>query len=130
MVHAMLLLPALVGAPRAVLADVPMPEAPAPAAGASPKKDEPPAAAAAEPRKDEDLPEDDPPARKPGMTLIAITAQAASTLSRAADVALLLPAAAEACPMGLAPTTSTTMQTQGAIWGTDGTSAPRIASLT
>ena len=28
----------------------------------------------------------------------------------AADVALMLPAAAEACPMGLAPTTSTTMQ--------------------
>ncbi len=34
----------------------------------------------------------------------------ASALADAADVALLLPAAAEACPMGLAPTTSTTMQ--------------------
>ena len=33
-----------------------------------------------------------------------------STLAQAADVALILPEAAEACPMGLAPTTSTTMQ--------------------
>lgn len=32
-----------------------------------------------------------------------------STLLKAADVALLLPPAEEACPMGLAPTTSTTM---------------------
>jgi arabinose-5-phosphate isomerase len=42
--------------------------------------------------------------------LLAITASAASTLSQAADVTLLLPPAVEACPMGLAPTTSTTMQ--------------------
>jgi arabinose-5-phosphate isomerase len=41
--------------------------------------------------------------------LIAITAGAQSTLAEAADIVLLLPAAAEACPMGLAPTTSTTM---------------------
>ena len=41
--------------------------------------------------------------------LIGITSQPDSTLARTADVALLLPAAAEACPMGLAPTTSTTM---------------------
>jgi arabinose-5-phosphate isomerase len=41
--------------------------------------------------------------------LIAITGGSRSTLSGAADVVLLLPAAAEACPMGLAPTTSTTM---------------------
>jgi arabinose-5-phosphate isomerase len=41
--------------------------------------------------------------------LVAITGSARSTLAGAADVALLLPAAAEACPMGLAPTTSTTM---------------------
>jgi arabinose-5-phosphate isomerase len=41
---------------------------------------------------------------------VAITARAASTLAKAADIALTLPAAAEACPMGLAPTTSTTMQ--------------------
>jgi arabinose-5-phosphate isomerase len=45
-----------------------------------------------------------------GIPLIAITARAGSALAQAADVALLLPAAAEACPMGLAPTTSTTMQ--------------------
>jgi arabinose-5-phosphate isomerase len=43
------------------------------------------------------------------ITLIAITAGAGSTLAGAADVVLLLPPAAEACPMGLAPTTSTTM---------------------
>lgn len=43
------------------------------------------------------------------ITLIAITAGAGSTLAGAADFVLLLPAAAEACPMGLAPTTSTTM---------------------
>jgi len=41
--------------------------------------------------------------------LIAITGGRNSTLAEAADVALLLPRAAEACPMGLAPTTSTTM---------------------
>jgi arabinose-5-phosphate isomerase len=41
--------------------------------------------------------------------LIAITGGARSTLAEAADIVLLLPPAAEACPMGLAPTTSTTM---------------------
>jgi arabinose-5-phosphate isomerase len=45
-----------------------------------------------------------------GLPLIAITARPASALGLAADVALILPAADEACPMGLAPTTSTTMQ--------------------
>jgi len=49
-------------------------------------------------------------ARRFGLPLIGITARGASALAGAADVALLLPAAAEACPMGLAPTTSTTMQ--------------------
>lgn len=49
-------------------------------------------------------------ARRFGLPLIAITARARSTLAQAADIALLLPAAIEACPMGLAPTTSTTMQ--------------------
>jgi arabinose-5-phosphate isomerase len=49
-------------------------------------------------------------ARRFGLPLIAITGRATSTLARAADVALILPQAAEACPMGLAPTTSTTMQ--------------------
>ena len=48
--------------------------------------------------------------RRFGLPLVAITARAGSTLAAAADVALMLPAAAEACPMGLAPTTSTTMQ--------------------
>lgn len=44
------------------------------------------------------------------VTLIAITSEAGSTLAREADVALVLPKAEEACPNGLAPTTSTTMQ--------------------
>ncbi len=42
--------------------------------------------------------------------LIAITAEAASTLGKAADVALVLPHAREACPHNLAPTTSSLMQ--------------------
>ncbi len=41
--------------------------------------------------------------------LVAITGGRRSTLAEAADVVLMLPSAAEACPMGLAPTTSTTM---------------------
>jgi arabinose-5-phosphate isomerase len=41
--------------------------------------------------------------------LVAITAGKRSSLAEAADVVLLLPSAAEACPMGLAPTTSTTV---------------------
>lgn len=47
--------------------------------------------------------------RRFAIPLIAITAGAGSTLAGAADTVLLLPPAAEACPMGLAPTTSTTM---------------------
>jgi arabinose-5-phosphate isomerase len=42
--------------------------------------------------------------------LIAITADAASTLGKAADIALVLPTAREACPHNLAPTTSSLMQ--------------------
>jgi len=42
--------------------------------------------------------------------LIAVTSDAASTLAQAADVALTLPKAREACPHNLAPTTSTLMQ--------------------
>ena len=42
--------------------------------------------------------------------LIAVTAAAASTLGKAADIMLALPAAREACPHNLAPTTSTLMQ--------------------
>ena len=49
-------------------------------------------------------------ARRFALPLVAITGRAGSTLAQSADVALLLPPAAEACPMGLAPTTSTTMQ--------------------
>jgi arabinose-5-phosphate isomerase len=41
--------------------------------------------------------------------LIGITSRVDSALSRAATVALVLPDSPEACPMGLAPTTSTTM---------------------
>ena len=41
--------------------------------------------------------------------LIAVTGGGESTLAAAADAVLLLPPAAEACPMGLAPTTSTTV---------------------
>jgi arabinose-5-phosphate isomerase len=48
--------------------------------------------------------------RRFGIGLIAVTGRAHSSLARAADVALLLPPVPEACPMGLAPTTSTTMQ--------------------
>jgi arabinose-5-phosphate isomerase len=48
--------------------------------------------------------------RRAGIPLIAITGGADSALAQHADVALILPAAPEACPMGLAPTTSTTMQ--------------------
>lgn len=42
--------------------------------------------------------------------LIAITSGLASALAKASDVVLLLPKCKEACPHGLAPTTSTTMQ--------------------
>ncbi len=44
-----------------------------------------------------------------GIPLIAITGSADSALAMAATVALVYPAAEEACPMGLAPTTSTTI---------------------
>jgi arabinose-5-phosphate isomerase len=42
--------------------------------------------------------------------MIAITANATSTMGRAADIILQLPKAKEACPNGLAPTTSTLLQ--------------------
>jgi arabinose-5-phosphate isomerase len=42
--------------------------------------------------------------------LIAVTSDASSTLAQAADVALVVPKAREACPHNLAPTTSTLMQ--------------------
>jgi arabinose-5-phosphate isomerase len=48
-------------------------------------------------------------AKRFSVPLIGIAAREDSALLRAADVALLLPRAKEACPMGLAPTTSTTL---------------------
>ncbi len=47
--------------------------------------------------------------RRYGITLIAITSNAESTLAKHSDIVLLLPKTPEACPNGLAPTTSTTM---------------------
>lgn len=41
--------------------------------------------------------------------LVGITSRTGSSLAQAADVALILPPCPEACPMGLAPTTSTTL---------------------
>lgn len=49
-------------------------------------------------------------ARRFGLKIIAVTGTAESALGRAADVVLELPQAQEACPHGLAPTTSTLMQ--------------------
>ena len=46
--------------------------------------------------------------RRFSITLIAIVGRAESALAKAADLVLLLPQRPEACPMGLAPTTSTT----------------------
>ena len=46
--------------------------------------------------------------RRNNIPMIAIASKPNSTLMKAADVALELPSAPEACPMGLAPTTSTT----------------------
>ncbi len=42
--------------------------------------------------------------------LIAVTSGQDSTLAKAADVVMLLPQVSEACPLGLAPTTSTLIQ--------------------
>jgi arabinose-5-phosphate isomerase len=47
--------------------------------------------------------------RRYSVPLVSITSNANSALATAADVSLLLPAVDEACPLGLAPTTSTTM---------------------
>lgn len=49
-------------------------------------------------------------AKRFGVPLIGLTSCSDSALGRAADIALVLPRAEEACPNGLAPTTSTTMQ--------------------
>lgn len=47
--------------------------------------------------------------RRNGINLIGVAGRKGSTLLKKADIALLLPPAPEACPVGLAPTTSTTM---------------------
>ncbi|MDJ0949429.1 MAG: KpsF/GutQ family sugar-phosphate isomerase [Alphaproteobacteria bacterium] len=47
--------------------------------------------------------------RRFSIPLVAITCRAESALAEAADMVLLVPRSAEACPMGLAPTTSTTV---------------------
>jgi arabinose-5-phosphate isomerase len=49
-------------------------------------------------------------AKRFGVKLIAMTARPDSTLAKEADIVLLLPRAQEACPIGLAPTTSTLLQ--------------------
>jgi len=48
--------------------------------------------------------------RRFSVPLIALTSGESSALSRGSDIVLLLPKATEACPHGLAPTTSTLMQ--------------------
>ncbi|MCO6415933.1 KpsF/GutQ family sugar-phosphate isomerase [Siccirubricoccus sp. KC 17139] len=48
--------------------------------------------------------------RRHGVQLIALTGGANSALAKAADILLLLPPITEACPHGLAPTTSTLIQ--------------------
>ncbi|MBS3650404.1 KpsF/GutQ family sugar-phosphate isomerase [Pseudaminobacter sp. 19-2017] len=48
--------------------------------------------------------------RRFSIPLIGVTARHQSTLARAADVVICLPAAPEACPHGLAPTTSALQQ--------------------
>jgi arabinose-5-phosphate isomerase len=48
-------------------------------------------------------------AKRIEIPLIAITGVPGSALAEAAEVSLILPPAEEACPMGLAPTTSTTV---------------------
>ena len=48
--------------------------------------------------------------RRFGIALLAVTASADSTLGKAADVVLAMPATREACPHNLAPTTSSLMQ--------------------
>ena len=48
-------------------------------------------------------------AKRFGIPLICVTSNADSTMARHADIPLTMPKMAEACPNGLAPTTSTTM---------------------
>ncbi|MEP4433268.1 MAG: KpsF/GutQ family sugar-phosphate isomerase [Hyphomicrobiales bacterium] len=48
--------------------------------------------------------------RRYNVPLVAVTSNSESALARACDIALVLPKTAEACPHGLAPTTSTLLQ--------------------
>ena len=48
--------------------------------------------------------------QKQRIPMIAVTANESSALAKAADNCLLIPAVDEACPLGLAPMSSTTMQ--------------------
>ncbi|MES2907377.1 MAG: KpsF/GutQ family sugar-phosphate isomerase [Pseudomonadota bacterium] len=49
-------------------------------------------------------------AKRFGVLLVALTSEKTSTLAQAADIAITLPRVQEACPNGLAPTSSTLMQ--------------------
>ena len=49
-------------------------------------------------------------AKRFSIPLVAVTSEISSALARAGDIVLELPKSEEACPNGLAPTTSTTMQ--------------------
>ena len=49
-----------------------------------------------------------PAVRRHGLKIVAITGQVQSTLASLADVVLEIPCGAEACPFGMAPTTSAT----------------------
>src|SRR5688572_9041276 len=49
-----------------------------------------------------------PPLKRLGVTLVAMTGNPASTLARHADMHIDVSVAKEACPLGLAPTSSTT----------------------
>ena len=49
-----------------------------------------------------------PAVRRHGLKVVAVTGNAASSLAKLADVVLEIPCGAEACPFGMAPTTSTT----------------------
>ena len=48
-------------------------------------------------------------AKRFAIPLVGVASNAESALAQAADVALILPKAPEACPIGMAPTTSTTL---------------------
>ena len=49
-----------------------------------------------------------PAIRRHGLKVVALTGRTDSTLARLSDVVLEIPCGAEACPFGMAPTTSTT----------------------